>query len=168
MLYPQAYINYLVLFHGHRDYFECHEVLEEHWKNVGFEKVWIGLIQLAVALYHDRRGNKVGANRMMITAKNNIIKYPVYNLGIDQDKLLLAMTDFIDKDRSGDQQYFDLNIPIHDDNLLQLCQRRCEQEGLTWCAPSNMDEEFLIHKHKLRDRTEVIVERQKQLELRKK
>ncbi len=32
MMYPNAYLDYLVYFHGHRDYFECHEVLEEYWK----------------------------------------------------------------------------------------------------------------------------------------
>lgn len=31
-MYPEAYIEYLAEFHGSRDYFECHELLEEHWK----------------------------------------------------------------------------------------------------------------------------------------
>lgn len=31
-LYPTAYIKYLFHFHTDRDYFECHELLEEHWK----------------------------------------------------------------------------------------------------------------------------------------
>ena len=34
MVYPEAYIEYLMYFHGNRDYFECHEVLEEYWKEV--------------------------------------------------------------------------------------------------------------------------------------
>lgn len=52
-LYPKAYIDYLVYFHGLRDYFECHEVLEEHWKKddkAERKKYWVGLIQIAVAL----------------------------------------------------------------------------------------------------------------------
>lgn len=67
-MYPKPYIDYLVYFHTNRDYFECHEVLEEHWKvadprhrNV----LWVGLIQVAVSLYHHRRSNYVGAERTM-------------------------------------------------------------------------------------------------------
>ena len=30
--YPEAYTDYLCYFHGARDYFECHEVMEEYWK----------------------------------------------------------------------------------------------------------------------------------------
>lgn len=66
-LYPQAYIEYLLHFHATRDYFECHEVLEEHWKQTK-EHIWIGLIQLAVGMYHYRRGNIAGAKRMVTKA----------------------------------------------------------------------------------------------------
>ncbi|PAD68333.1 hypothetical protein CHH83_14265, partial [Bacillus sp. 7586-K] len=31
-MYDQEYIDFLVHFHCDRDYFECHEILEEHWK----------------------------------------------------------------------------------------------------------------------------------------
>ena len=30
--YPEAFISYLIEFHATRDYFECHELLEEYWK----------------------------------------------------------------------------------------------------------------------------------------
>lgn len=51
--YPQAYIEYLEYYHGARDYFECHEVLEEYWKenpSSPLSAAWVGLIQLAVAM----------------------------------------------------------------------------------------------------------------------
>ena len=60
MNFPQKYIEYLVHFHGDRDYFECHEILEEYWKKIdngNKESIWVGLIQLAVANYHHRRKN---------------------------------------------------------------------------------------------------------------
>ncbi len=67
-MYPKAYIDYLVEFHATRDYFECHEILEEFWKEDPPKKrkrYWVGFIQLAVALYHHRRQNTAGAKRLM-------------------------------------------------------------------------------------------------------
>ncbi|MCD2486520.1 DUF309 domain-containing protein, partial [Staphylococcus aureus] len=51
-MYPKAYIDYLVEFHATRDYFECHEILEEYWKEDPPKKrkrYWVGFIELAVA-----------------------------------------------------------------------------------------------------------------------
>lgn len=31
-VYPEAYVAFLHEFHTTRDYFECHEILEEYWK----------------------------------------------------------------------------------------------------------------------------------------
>lgn len=50
------------------DYFECHEVLEALWQPLppGPEKTFYqGLIQVAVGLYHQQRGNHVGAVRKL-------------------------------------------------------------------------------------------------------
>ncbi|WP_205628902.1 DUF309 domain-containing protein, partial [Acinetobacter baumannii] len=52
-LYPEALIDYLVYFHADRDFFECHEVLEDYWKSLPKEErslFWVGLIQIAVGL----------------------------------------------------------------------------------------------------------------------
>ncbi|KPC99353.1 hypothetical protein LR69_02339 [Geobacillus sp. BCO2] len=68
-MYPNAYIEYLVHFHSDRDYFECHEILEEHWKQDGRNKGWLVLIQMAVAFYHYRRGNTSGALRLIRRAR---------------------------------------------------------------------------------------------------
>ncbi len=67
-MYPKAYVAFLHEFHTTRDYFECHEILEEFWKEDPPDqrkKYWVGLIQLAVALYHQRRGNGKGAKRLI-------------------------------------------------------------------------------------------------------
>ncbi len=50
-VYPEAYVAFLHEFHTTRDYFECHEILEEYWKEDPPEQrkeYWVGLIQLAV------------------------------------------------------------------------------------------------------------------------
>ena len=75
MVYPEAYIEFLMYFHGNRDYFECHEVLEEYWKEVdpgNRSSHWVGLIQVAVGFYHYRRGNLAGALRTFHKAIKNI------------------------------------------------------------------------------------------------
>jgi predicted metal-dependent hydrolase len=50
-------------------------VLEEYWKSVPdspLRQAWYGLIQIAVALYHHRRGNIAGARKMLESAIHNI------------------------------------------------------------------------------------------------
>lgn len=167
MNYPQPYIDYLLYFHGQRDFFECHEVLEEYWKQGdGQEHMWVGLIQLAVSLYHYRRGNVVGAKRMMETAIHNIREHPVSTLSLDQNILLNQMNEIIRCCELG-QPYTDINLPINDADLLKKCYQLSQERGLSWGASSNLNDSLLIHKHKLRDRTEVILERNKRLALRK-
>ncbi len=163
-MYPQEWIEYLVHFHGSRDYFECHEILEEYWKEKNQqEPIWIGLIQIAVSYYHYRRGNLIGAKRMMETALINIQKHPVSTLDIDQVLLIQIMKESLSRSKNN-MPYQDINIPIKSSTLLIKCKQRCEELNLEWCAPSSMNNLVIIHKHKMRDRTQVIQERINQLE----
>ena len=59
-------------------------------------------------------------------------------------------------------QFEDMNLPISDPELLNLCLELCQQRGLEWQAPSRMSDEMIIHKHTRRDRSEVIEERARQ------
>ena len=168
-MYPSAYIDYLIHFHGDRDYFECHEELEEHWKQDqrGERKVyWVGLIQLAVSLYHHRRENFNGAYRMLSSAIN-IIKHEkvaIIGLGLKFDDLLSIMTNRL-LEIENKEKFTDINLPICDNELLNKCLSVSQELGLTWGDESNQDS-AIIHKHKLRDRSEVIAEREKQRHLR--
>jgi hypothetical protein len=49
------------------EFFECHEALEAVWLEVsGEQKTSLqGLIQVAVAFYHLRRGNFIGSSRLL-------------------------------------------------------------------------------------------------------
>ncbi len=70
-MYPTEYIQFLIHFHGDYDYFECHEILEEYWKTKprgNRDDYLVGLIQVAVSLYHQRRTNWNGATKMMKSA----------------------------------------------------------------------------------------------------
>ena len=52
------------------EFYECHEVLEAAWLDAsGGQKMFLqGVIQLAVAFFHLRRGNSAGSSRLMRAA----------------------------------------------------------------------------------------------------
>ncbi|PFA63872.1 hypothetical protein CN378_16415 [Bacillus sp. AFS015802] len=163
MGYPKAYVDFLMYFHGNRDYFECHEVLEEYWKEADPKNRtshWVGLIQLAVGFYHYRRGNLAGAERTLNKALKNIEKNQkaMVRLGIDAGKLQEMLLDTARHISQG-QPYHSINIPLTDDSLIEKVQSRCEENGYSWCSPSDLANSELIHRHSLRDRSGVIAER---------
>ena len=57
--------------------FHAHEVLEGAWKAAGDDtrELWKGLAQLAVGVTHLRRGNRVGAVRLLTRAADRIEPY---------------------------------------------------------------------------------------------
>lgn len=171
IVYDRAYIDYLIYFHCDRDYFECHEVLEEHWKSdppKQRKKYWVGLIQVAVGLYHQRRRNFAGALRMMTNAiellEND--QQAVRNLGL-QSELLLKQLEKRKKEIENNQDYYSFDLPICDEKLLAYCQQLCLDSKILWGQTSDLSNEYLIHKHMKRNRTDVIEERRQQLERRK-
>ncbi|MBU8907881.1 DUF309 domain-containing protein [Desertibacillus haloalkaliphilus] len=169
-MYPKAYIDYLVYFHGARDFFECHEVLEEHWKEEGQKNdYWVGLIQVAVALYHQRRRNYRGANRMINRALMLLEqeKKAIHSLGIDYHAFIEELQKR-KQEISKEQSYTDMNIPLHDQALRDQCIQICNDRGNQWGQKSQLDNDYLIHKHALRDRQDVIDERNYQKKLRKR
>ncbi|MDQ0213746.1 putative metal-dependent hydrolase [Oikeobacillus pervagus] len=168
--YPQAYIEYLVHFHSDYDYFECHEQLEDYWKehaNTQRDSIWVGLIQVAVALYHQRRENFVGAYKLM---KKALVQFngkmnETEQLGIDHsswvkllNERLVEMKNYI--------EYTPLWIPFNNQQIVAICQAACSRLNLIW--KSNVNPSYkIIHFHKLRDRSDVIKARAHALAERK-
>ncbi|MVP00450.1 DUF309 domain-containing protein [Paenibacillus lutrae] len=168
--YPQAYIDFLIHFHGDRDFFECHEVLEEYWKEAGAHPLadaYVGLIQLAVGLYHQRRGNLAGAAKMLRSSLDYLEQMPVDKLGLDPELLQALIGQRLHEVESGGFSYIDLNLPIRNLKLLKASQTECQERGLEWGKSSDLSDKHLLDKHKLRDRSDVIRERARQLESRK-
>jgi len=162
-VYPKPFLEYLIYFHAERDYFECHEVLEEYWKEQHLqEKHWVALIQLAVGLYHHRRGNFVGALKMLKSSLKQIKKDEItfQKLHIQTEKLIPLMESRIKKVESK-TEYTDFNIPLAPE-LEEQCKGICYANKQTWNATSPFDNQFLIHKHTLRNREDVIKEREYQ------
>lgn len=169
-MYPQSYLDYLVQFHVERDYFECHEILEEYWKTAPLAErkpVWVGLIQIAVALYHQRRGNQNGAIKMLTSAISLIKKHEqdIHELGLDSAKLASLLEERLEEMQSG-QPYRSLSLPMQDVNLKQAYQKACSALNHPECRESDMQDAYLLNKHTLRDRSDVLAERLNQLQKR--
>lgn len=162
MNYPEAWIDYLIYFHTDQDFFECHEVLEEHWKNKGMKgNLWPGLIQIAVALYHQRRGNMNGAKRMITSGIQKLYteKAALVDLGVELKPFFNVVED---RKREIEQQkeFHPISLPITSD-LLKVCLLKTAKTEVDWNIKDNPDDN-IIHKHRLRDRSSIIEERKKQ------
>lgn len=164
MEYPKEYLKFLIHFHGDRDYFECHEVLEEYWKEVdpgNRNSVWVGLIQVAVGFYHYRRENRTGAERILVKGKRILQEHPgsLSRLGINPQELQALLEETLKKINS-DIKYQSVDLPLNIE-LKQYCGSECEKDG----EPGHISES-VIHRHILRDRTDVIRLREKALQSR--
>lgn len=170
-MYPTAYIQFLIHFHGDYDYFECHEVLEEHWKLKPREErdnYWVGFIQIAVSLYHHRRSNWNGSLRMMksaITILNKESKQ-VHKLGLNHSKLLTILQKQL-LSIQAKEPFTPIFLPFSDSSLENTCRQLCTEKMIPWKDAQSLPTEHIIHKHKLRDRNAVIAERNEQLKKRK-
>ncbi|MBM7693171.1 putative metal-dependent hydrolase [Peribacillus deserti] len=163
---PNAFISYLLEFHCTRDYFECHEILEEYWKEEPSNRrnpVWVGFIQLAVSLYHYRRKNMNGAAKSLSKARRILTeeRVQVEALGI-HFKALLQLISEVENDMQNGKEYKSISLPLKDP-LLDRCQRESKERKLCWISSSDLTDFHLINRHKTRDRSEVIEERAKQL-----
>lgn len=168
-MYPQAYLKFLFHFHTDRDYFECHEILEEYWKSTPHrDKVWVGLIQIAVSLYHWRRNNFAGAEKMMHSAIRILDAHrnQLDALGLDADRLFPCLERRLMEIQER-HPYASMNLPIQDPTLQETLQATISASGAMYGTPSDMNNRYLLHKHTLRDRSGVIREREAEIKKRK-
>ena len=72
-----------------RQFFECHEVLEEVWTPTrGPERLFLqALVHFAVGLYHHQRRNQAGAERQLRKGLRKIEGYLPEFLGVRTDML---------------------------------------------------------------------------------
>jgi uncharacterized protein len=85
--YDPRYIRFLDLFNRERDYYECHDVMEDLWLEEGRKPLLQGLLQVAVGLYHLDNGNRPGAVKLLTAALEKLACYPETALGIDLERL---------------------------------------------------------------------------------
>jgi uncharacterized protein len=87
-----------------KEYFECHEVIEELWLETPSEDpyrdLYKGVIQAAACIYQFDRGILSGAEGLYRTSMGYLEKYRPKALGLDVDGLLEGMRSFY-KDPAG-------------------------------------------------------------------
>jgi uncharacterized protein len=123
LTYDRLYVEFLYYFNEARDYFECHEVMEELWLEEGRNRLYQGLLQVAVGLYHHFNGNTSGSIKLFTAALDKLEHYPADALGIDLAKLTqdsrLYLEQLIQYKLRPFEPY-DLNIVIQDEQLVHL------------------------------------------------
>ncbi len=118
--YDPLYISFFYHFNVARDYFECHEVMEELWLEEGRYPFYQGLLQIAVGLYHHRNGNVNGAVKLFTAGMQKLRDYRSPWTGIDLEGLLRDSEIYLDKlERIAEAPFeqYDLSITIVDPAL---------------------------------------------------
>ncbi|WP_167746974.1 DUF309 domain-containing protein [Cohnella luojiensis] len=160
--YPEEYIHYLAEYNGSRDYFECHEIMEEYWKEhpeSEFKTSWLALIRIPVCLYHARRGNWTGAVKLMGKAAEEAEALQFDKLGLDGARLVEELRRAAKEWRDPGARYADIELPITDGELLEAAKERCKELGYRWGIPGLEAGDDVIHRHRTRDRSEVVLAR---------
>lgn len=156
-LFHPYFVKFIVYFNKNQDFFECHEVLEEYWNtfpNRTKEHPLTSYILLATGLYHWRRGNMIGALRTLMKAKKKMTTLfeasSEYTIGIDFPELQHNLNESIESIENGDSfKAYQITITS------QLLQKDViEKESQMKLLPFGSD--AIIHKHILRDRSEII------------
>lgn len=162
-LFHPLFINYCIHFNGDQDYFECHEVLEEYWKEIapGDKKhPLVGYVQLATGMYHWRRNNLVGASR--------ILEKALENFRANKKSLFFEFIDYVElcNHCSISIKAINTNLPFTSfqlkitDSTLDI-QVKKQIDELPKISP-----DFLLHKHMLRDRSDILRARELKKSLR--
>jgi predicted metal-dependent hydrolase len=123
--YDRLYVAFIYYFNIERDYFECHEVMEELWLEEGRKPLYQGLLQLAVGLYHHRNGNVGGAIKLFTQGIDKLRSFPKLTLGIDLAAIVEESRDYVEKLLNIEQtsfEFYDLNIIIVDPELADKVQ----------------------------------------------
>jgi predicted metal-dependent hydrolase len=120
--YDPLYVAFIAYFNRERDYFECHEVMEQLWLEEGRDPLYQGLLQVAVGLYHHRNGNIDGGVKLLRAAVQKLEGNEEIVLGIRLDGLLADTKEHLAKlERHSEVpfEFRDLDIAIVDPALQQ-------------------------------------------------
>lgn len=121
--YERLYVEFLYYFNEARDYFECHEVMEELWLEEGRAPIYQGLLQIAVGLYHHRNGNISGSIKLFTQGIDKLHHLPEQSLGIHLGRLVADSQTYVAKLlrlESVPFAFYDLNIEVLDPRLQEL------------------------------------------------
>ncbi|WP_093061241.1 DUF309 domain-containing protein [Psychrobacillus sp. OK028] len=153
-----SFVAFLKHFNETFDYFECHEVLEDYWKEFSprhKNHALTAFILLATSMYHWRRGNLTGATKTMKTSikRMELTKDSPFFNDLNYQRLIENMNVALQLITSS-QKFQAFSIEITNPAL----QSRVKELQLE----TNESLHFLIHKHMLRDRSEILEERNRE------
>lgn len=151
------FAKFIIYFNENQDYFECHEELEEYWKsipNTTKEHPLTSYILLATGMYHWRRGNAVGALRTLKKAMEKMAslteEHQNFSDGIDFNDLRQNITSSIQAIEEG-QAFTSFPIKVTSTEIDLLIAEISPTMAL---LPFGSD--AVIHKHMLRDRSDIL------------
>ena len=152
-LFHPLFIDYITYFNGNHDYFECHEVLEEYWKDVApgqKEHPLVGYVQIATGMYHWRRGNTSGAVRIFEKGKTLLESAAAspFLAYIDEPAFFKQLHVTAQQMKRG-EPFTPFTLPLTNVALKQLAEQAINELPCVEVA-------YLRDKHKLRDRSDVL------------
>lgn len=120
LLTDSRYWTFLSYFNKHRDYYECHEVMEELWLEDGRSALLQGLLQAAVGLHHWDNSNRSGAVKLMTAALTKLNEYSNAVLGLDVARLRCDLRSSLDMlaSRPKDAPFQAFELVVLDESLL--------------------------------------------------
>ncbi|MBB6669136.1 DUF309 domain-containing protein [Cohnella nanjingensis] len=159
--FPPPFVDYLAQYHGTRDYFECHEIMEEYWKQQGpvdarYIGCWLVLIRLSVMQYHARRSNGKGAFKLLAKCAAEIDSGLMDEIGLDGERLAeMIRARLAAWGGPEGVRYDDFDLPIREPGLLEAAKRRTSELGAQWSSDGLAAGAAIVNRHKLRDRSDV-------------
>ena len=126
------YLAFVAYFNRERDYFECHEVMEELWLENGRSSLLQGLLQAAVGLHHWDNGNRSGAVKLMTASLEKLGAYGGdIALGLDladlRRSLKLCLAELAERPLDAPFRAFELRIV---DERLRAAVERWSDAGI--------------------------------------
>ncbi|ARK25891.1 hypothetical protein SporoP37_15270 [Sporosarcina sp. P37] len=158
--YHPLFLQFIVYFNDNQDYFECHEVLEEYWKeqeDFSKDHPLTGYILMATGLYHWRRGNIAGASRTLNKALVRFREMPVqfsdYLEEVALDEVIDQLEYCLTRIESG-AGFRSFQLPV---------SRGLQMEADNFKPQLSLlpkDSASVIHKHMQRDRSDILLQRE--------
>lgn len=114
----ERYLEFIDTFQAERDFFKCHEILEEVWieetKCETRKHVSINLLLISVGLYHWRNKNFKGAIQVLENSLNNYdeVSEDIEKINIDSKCLKQVVLNVIERLKSQ-KDYEEIYLPIY-------------------------------------------------------
>jgi predicted metal-dependent hydrolase len=125
MNYSYLYLLFMYYFNVKRDYYECHDVMEELWLEERRDKFYQGLLQVAVGLYHFRWNNLKGSVLLFEGAVEKLRPCQDVMGGINVKKIRNEAEEYLLKLRDYENapfDFYDLTIEFVDEELKEMVE----------------------------------------------